>query len=601
MTTEIVSRWLFPFGGLGAGARGFLDADVSLPTLGVRCRVECIGGIDNDPEACADFEYLTGAPAWCVDVGKITGADLVKRYGALAPDGVFMSPPCKGASGLLSEERAATEKYEEMNRLAVTWTKAMLDAWGDWPPRLLLLENVPRLKTRAAKMLKELRALLRAHGYVFSEGFHDCGELGGLAQRRRRFLLVARHAKRCPPILYQPPRRRVRGCGEVLATLPVPATPEAEEFGRIHELPRISWLNWVRLALIPAGGDWRDLEGVLAEGQQRREVFRRKRVEDWEQPSGTISGPGANGVEHVADPRVERYAGAYGVKPWEEPVGAVAGESLPSNGAFAVGDPRASRFSHIDKVRRWDQHVGTITKAPAPSSGSPVVADPRVDWFGGVLGVKPWAKPSSTITGRAGVSTGAFAVGDPRVRHAYDAGYAVLDWEQAARTIAGTTSPGCGAYAVADPRAIALTDRPGRHWNKYAVTPWEEPASTVIGATRPGSGSPNVADPRKPPSFLPVIVAKDGTWHRPLTTLELAALQGIPTRVRGEPLRLCGTASSRWRERIGNAVPPPTARAIAEQMLVTLAHAALGSFGLSSGAIWVFPDGDEGVAELRPA
>jgi len=96
------------------------------------------------------------------------------------------------------------------------------------------------------------------------------------------------------------------------------------------------------------------------------------------------------------------------------------------------------------------------------------------------------------------------------------------------------------------------------------------------------------ADPRKPPPFTPVIVAADGTWHRPLTTLELAALQGFPTTVNGQPLVLHGKHTSHWRERIGNAVPAPAAQAIAERMLVALLQSVLGAFALDSGHdVWV--------------
>ena len=62
-----------------------------------------------------------------------------------------------------------------------------------------------------------------------------------------------------------------------------------------------------------------------------------------------------------------------------------------------------------------------------------------------------------------------------------------------------------------------------------------------------------------------VIRALDGTWHRPLTTLELAALQGLPTQIDGEWLQLAGGSKARWRKRIGNAVPPATAEAIARE------------------------------------
>src|SRR6185295_1083455 len=331
---ELVYRCLFPFGGSGSGARGFLDAAITLPGLGVSARFECVGGVDLDPLACADFEYLTGTPELCSDVEALTPADLRQRFGARAPHCVFLSPPCKGASGLLSAAKSRTSKYERMNELALVWTRLMLQAWAGDPPPLVLLENVPRLKTRAAKMLREVRRLLRGAGYVLTDGFHDCGELGGLAQRRRRYLLVARHPRRCPPVLYQPPKRRVRGCGEVLGELPVPGTVDARAFGKMHELPRLRWLNWVRLSLIPAGGDWRDLEGVLAEGQARREAFKRHAVEGWGEPTGTVGGSGSNGVANVADPRIADLrpdgnlrnsaswgGGRLGITGWQEPAG----------------------------------------------------------------------------------------------------------------------------------------------------------------------------------------------------------------------------------------------------------------------------------------
>lgn len=511
---------LFPFCGLGAGARGFLDAEVEM--FGRRGRFHSLGGIDIDPESCADFETLTGSPALCADVSEMTVDDLIRFAGARAPDVVFSSPPCKGFSGLLSKKNARKAKYQKLNRLLIQWLELMLTAWPDEPPRLVLVENVPRIASRGANLLKRAKRVLRKAGYVFHASTHDCGELGGLAQHRRRFLLVARHPRRCPPLLYQPPTRRVRGCGEVLGALPMPDDPRA---GELHKLPKISWLNWVRLSLIPAGGDWRDLPGVLEEGQARREVHKRHEVADWSKPTGTIAGSGSNGVT--------------------------------------------------------------------------AVADPRTPWHRGVLGVRKWDDPSGTVTGRASVSTGAFALADPRVKTAYDHGYRVLEWREPSFTIAGKTSPGCGAYQVADPR-VNCQPRAG----SYGVLAWTEATKTVTGAAAVDNGPWAIADPRRPEvppvaiirnvrrppvGHVPVIVAEDGTWHRPLTTLELAALQGLPARVRGEPLRLAGRSVSRWRERIGNAVPVQTAEAIGRRMLVALVEAEAGAFSLSSLPTWVAP------------
>jgi hypothetical protein len=107
-----------------------------------------------------------------------------------------------------------------------------------------------------------------------------------------------------------------------------------------------------------------------------------------------------------------------------------------------------------------------------------------------------------------------------------------------------------------------------------------------------------IHDIRKAPPAVPVIVSEDGTWHRPLTTLELAALQGLPTRMPdGSPLRLPGESQSAWREWIGNAVPPPAAKAIAERMLVALVEADLAAFSLSGGhEVWVEPERAEVIS-----
>jgi site-specific DNA-cytosine methylase len=236
-------------------------------------------------------------------------------------------------------------------------------------------------------------------------------------------------------------------------------------------------------------------------------------------------------------------------------------------------------------VRDWRDPASTVMGATRPGSGAPSVADPRAaERFGNSLRVVPWDA----------------AVADPRVKVAFDHGYRVLPWAQPSFTVAGGSHPGQGAYSVADPR-VKSEPRAGA----YGVIEWHEAAKTVTGAASIDNGAFAVADPRapddpfmvirdirKPPPAVPVIISEDGTWHRPLTTLELAALQGLPTRMPdGSPLRLAGESQSAWRERIGNAVPPPAAQAIAEQMLVTLVHADLDRMSLSGNLdVWVEPE-----------
>jgi hypothetical protein len=138
----------------------------------------------------------------------------------------------------------------------------------------------------------------------------------------------------------------------------------------------------------------------------------------------------------------------------------------------------------------------------------------------------------------------------------------------------------------------------------------------VSAAACHDNGSWSVADPRVQPEVLPAavdkllarILSEDGTWHRPFTTLELAALQSLfvpeehwsrDPRDQAEidqrhatqcGFQLDGESDGAWRERIGNAVPPAAAEAIASEMGRTLLLAMSGeTFQLSSAPIWVRP------------
>lgn len=71
-------------------------------------------------------------------------------------------------------------------------------------------------------------------------------------------------------------------------------------------------------------------------------------------------------------------------------------------------------------------------------------------------------------------------------------------------------------------------------------------------------------------------------------------LQGFPARLPdGRPFQLVGKSDARWRERIGNAVPPPAARAVAETMLRTLMPAREGLWVMDAEPIWVLPEHPE--------
>lgn len=547
------------FAGLGGGALGFKEAKMGW--RGMEGQFQTMGAIDNDPLACEAYEQLTGDPATCWDLfdreqfiafhskppskkhpnglrveppsgwRPIMPEDLRARFGKVAPDVVFLSAPCKGFSGLLPNEAAQSAKYQALNRLAERGIWLVTEAWPRKVP-VVLFENVPRIKQRGADVLERIAGILAADGIACHSADHCAGELGGLAQRRARFLLIGRNTDIIPPFIYHPPKRRLKSVGEVLGELPLPDDPDC---GPLHRLQRLQLLTWLRLALIRAGKDWRDLQGVekvLLEHSPRRGVLR---VIPWEEEARTITTDKhpLNGAPIVADPRItsQLRANAFRVVPWDFPAHTIAGKAgggSPMSGATCVADPRfetkdGRHLNHL-RVVPWHDSAGVVTGAGHVTGGAPVVADPRLGCAcrGGSYGVIPWDESAATIMASADVHAGAVAVADPRE-----------DWRLDERP-----DP---------PPRIFSYNEPKQRWER----------------------------------------------HYPMTTLQLIALQGLPTRNQdGSWLRLPGKSDAAWREMTGNAVPPPAAQAIAEEIGLTLLMSKSGSsFRLSSTEPWVQRDG----------
>lgn len=551
--------------GIGAGAKGFNDAN---PRVGhMSAKFVCAGGIDVDAGAIRNFDRITGAKGTVKDLfdeeqylafhGKAPPADWRAAHpadirAALGEmlDVIFASLPCKGFSGLLSAKASETAKYQALNRLTLRTIWLALEAYKDSPVRIILFENVPRIATRGRHLLAQIKALLRQYGYVVTEDDHDCGEIGGLAQSRKRFLLIARHAALVPNFTYMPHRVPLRGVGEVIGKLPLPGDPRA---GTMHRVPMLQWKTWVRLAFVEAGKDWRSLNnlrvenGVLADyGIVPEQPLRDNAlgVLGWEETAPTLTSqrsPG-QGRFSVADPRPnEMHSAAYGVLGFEQTSGAVIGESLPSNGRFAVADPRpegADWNSDVLGVRNWADSTGTVAGRSSPTNGSYSVADPRPPQDGNQTyqqyGVNGWDDPTGAVPAQSGPGSGSHSVADPRLgRKAYsniyriiafdetatavtssrdvavadprpaerDDGYKqikykVTAYDAAAGTVIGASTTGNGAFAVADPRP---THGPQAHHNKMRVVDAQAPAPTITGSDRVGSGALSVADPR--PSY----------------------------------------------------------------------------------------------------
>lgn len=630
LTTEIRHGHLFC--GIGAGAKGFNKARPSVGTMtGV---FRCIGGIDVDRQAIADFGRLTGVAGTVLDL--FDREQYLAFHGCMPPDGwreagtaeihkafnwerphiVFLSAPCKGFSGLLSEGKSKTDKYQALNRLTLRGVWLLLEAYRDDPVEMILFENVPRIATRGRHLLDQITGLLRAYGYAVAETTHDCGEIGGLAQSRKRFLLVARHQEKVPPFLYEPAKRPLRAVGDVLGRMPMPG---AALGGPMHRIPSLQWKTWVRLAFVEAGSDWRSLNKLAVEDGQLRDFLIMPTVHSgilgvnhWTEPMGTVTSRGLpnNGNFAIADPRFDQSAKwkdgqALGVRKWDEPTGAIAGQQGPLQGGYSVADPRhdgPAKHSNEFRIVPWDRSAQSVTSAHGTGQA---VADPRMNWGDGAhqakLHLTNWNEPHQAVTGARGPYSGAVSIADPRQPGQSFGKYAVTGYDSPAGTVISGSTTGQGAFAVADPRPNMQRGK-GDHYltgGHYGVVPWDQPSYSVAASACLDNGHWSLADPRPMPAPDDKLVCRiqslDNTWHRPFTTLELAALQSLfdPDdwfHPESEFFTLEGASDQRWREGIGNAVPSDAATAIAEVMGETLLLAWSGeTFQLSMKPIWVQP------------
>ena len=487
MIIEQVIKHGHLFCGIGGGAKGFNKGIAKVGN--VQAKFVCIGGIDVDAAACRDFTSQVGVPATCMDLftreqyrdfhGKEPPAGWTERMPADIPRALnnerpnifFLSAPCKGFSGLLSETMSATRKYQALNGLTLHGVWMALEAYKDDPVELYVFENVPRIATRGRYLLDQIIALFRAYGYAVAETTHDCGELGNLGQSRKRFLLVARYIAKVPCFLYEPVKHPLRGVGEILDRLPIPGIV-AGLGGPMHRMPALQWKTWVRLAFVRAGADWRSLNDLHVENGTLRDF-------------GIV-------------PDREWHRTVLGVNRWDEPAGVITGNARAVTGAFNVADPREihGHDFHGLRVNDWEQTASAITTQRSPGSSAQSVADPRVDGHhkSVQLGVRPWDQPAGVVTGKMFVGGGPNSVADPRIEgKRFNSTFRIVTWGNPSPAIAGPGGPG-GGLAVADPRST--TDYAGK--GKYRVTGYDEPAGTVIGASTTGQGAFALADPRYP-------------------------------------------------------------------------------------------------------
>ena len=87
-------------------------------------------------------------------------------------------------------------KYVEMARLYVTGVELLLSTW-DVPPRLILLENVPRIANRGRHLLDQIQSLLQTINTLNAQNVHLMEQLIELERQAAENEAAIREAAAC--------------------------------------------------------------------------------------------------------------------------------------------------------------------------------------------------------------------------------------------------------------------------------------------------------------------------------------------------------------------------------------------------------------------
>lgn len=315
-----------------------------------RAGIRMLGAVDIDELACIDHGIIAGDRATCGDIKTMTPSDLRDITRGETPDVLAITAPCQSFAACLPKSKRELEQYVELNDLSFRGLLVALEAWKQTRmPSVIVFENVPRMASYGRVWLDLIVKTLQRYGYSIDERVLNLGELGGLGQNRRRFVLIARHMEQVPAFIWMPERKRVRGVGEVIGHLPVPLPPVSEAWlnengGPMHRLTKLSAMNWLRLWAITPGKDWKSLPAAVALPARKQRQNGGLGVIDWTEAAHTIVACADVKVAwaSVRDPRLTctPHAGTYGVVHWDQPSKTVLGHMSHDNAPGSVADPR---------------------------------------------------------------------------------------------------------------------------------------------------------------------------------------------------------------------------------------------------------------------
>lgn len=278
------------FAGCGGLSKGFMDAGYDI-----------IVGVDNDAAALNTFLLNHhGAKALNADLSKQETFDEILRLAAdRSIDVVIAGPPCQGFS--LTGPRNFDDPR---NKLYL----AVLEIVKQYQPKGFIIENVPGMATMYDGQVKEeVLKRFRKMGYNV-ECKVLCAADYGVPQMRKRLIYMGVRADIGKPVFPEPvlkPEEYIT-CRDALDDLPTREFELGEDVDKYDKEPRTEYQKLMRkgcevlrnhvatahkqfvkdtIALVPEGGNWKDLPDGVGKSRNFHEAWTRY---DGNKPSRTI-------------------------------------------------------------------------------------------------------------------------------------------------------------------------------------------------------------------------------------------------------------------------------------------------------------------------
>lgn len=240
-------------------------------------------GIDADATCGFAYEQNVGARFLQGDVRE-TRPSVVRESLKAGDVGVLTGcAPCQPFSEWNSR-RSSHSAHGEL----------LVEVFRDWSvyirPDIVAFENVPSVRGRDS--YKALIGELRQLGYSVWDGIVDAFGFG-VAQKRRRLVMLASRLSDVPPMPSKKPGRRPWTLREAIGDLPPIEAGEASPEDPLHRAANLSPLNMRRIQASKPGGTWLDWPSRLrldchrnGSGQSYRDAYGRLA---WDAPSPTIT------------------------------------------------------------------------------------------------------------------------------------------------------------------------------------------------------------------------------------------------------------------------------------------------------------------------